>query len=245
MSVTNPAVQAGRLSQFLAEQAGGLRGAAARGSGEAFAGALEQALLEAGFQPGEFRISTPSNGASQIGGARQVTVTFYDGAPEPSRAAAVEEGFPKYDPQLGPRITRQMWTEALLTEDLPADLLRNVQDPSALLRARVERLHQPTEAKVVSDYDGAQAPINPSFLSTRAQAEAVRERLLGLGFDAGEIEEVEISGGPFRTDWAGEERRMYTINGLNVGLILEKYARYPKELADRMMLDELRALTAA
>ncbi len=247
MSISNHTVQASRLSEFLAEQSGVGRAGAARAAGPAFAGALKQVLLEAGFQPGEFRVTVqPAGGPSGTGG-EQVLVTFLDSAPAAAAAPARDAGgeeIPPYDPQLGPRIPREMWTEAMLTEDLPAEVLRNVQDPSDLLNARVGRLRQPTNAKVKSGYDGTETPISPSLLSTRAQAEAVREKLIGLGLDAGEIQEVEVAGGPFATDWAGEERRMYTINGLNVGLILEKYARYPKEQADRMLRDEIGLLTA-
>ncbi len=246
MSVSNNPTQASRLSEFLAEQSGARPSGAARAAGPAFAGALEQALLEAGFRPGEFRVSArPAPGPSGARGA-EVMVTFLESTPA-AAAEPVQDGgggeLPPYDPRLGPRISRDMWTEALLTEDLPAELLRNVQDPADLLRARIERLRQPTNAKVVSGYDGTETPINPSFLSTRAQAEAVREKLIALGLEAGEIQEVEVAGGPFATDWADEERRMYTINGLNVGLILERYAAFPKEYADRMIRDEIRLLT--
>ncbi len=247
MSGFNNTVQSSRLSEFLAQTGPARLSAPPQTVGRDFTSMLERALAEAGFSPGEYRVTVESSGGRTGGPGPRVTVTFFETAPGRNGAAengAGEAGQPSYDPSTGPRISRDMWTEAMLTEDLPAELLRNVQDPSELLRARLERLQQPTEAKVVSDYDGSEAPINPSLLSTLAQAEAVRERLINLGLAAGEIQEVEVSGGPFRTEWGGEERRMYTINGLNVGLILEKYARYPKEYADQMMLDEIRLLTA-
>ena len=50
---------------------------------------------------------------------------------------------PPYDPKVGPRITRDMWTQEMLTRDLPADLLRNIVEPAAFLNARVRAAHTP------------------------------------------------------------------------------------------------------
>ncbi len=152
---------------------------------------------------------------------------------EDSSTSALE-----YDPHRGPQITKDMWTEEMLTGDLSADLLKNMKDPSAFLTARLEAIQRPTDAKLMHLYDGSSSGVNASFLSTRAQAEAVRDRLLSLGIDVGEIEEVGAGGGPFAMDWGTEDRRMYAINGLNVGLIVEKYSRHTVERADQMILDQ-------
>ena len=85
---------------------------------------------------------------------------------------------------------------------------------------------------------GNEQPINPAHLATREQAEAMLRRLQELGLDVHEIEEIQYSSGPFRLEFRGDDRRMYMIAGMNVGLLLERYARYTKQEADRMTLEE-------
>jgi len=65
----------------------------------------------------------------------------------------------------------------------------------------------------------------------------VAERLQELGVDAGEINEADISGGPFGIDWGQESRRLYHVGTWNVGLVTELYAKYPVGLANQMILD--------
>jgi hypothetical protein len=144
----------------------------------------------------------------------------------------------EYDPSRGPQITKDMWTEEMLTGELTADLLKNIQDPAAFLTARLEAVQRKTDATVVSEYDGSSSSVNPSLLSTLDQAAEIRDRLISLGLDVGEIEEIEVNGGPFSTDWGTEDRRMYVIDGMSVGLIVEKYARNTVERADQMILDQ-------
>ena len=40
-------------------------------------------------------------------------------------------------------------------------------------------------------------------------------------------------------NWGSEDRRVYTINGLGVGLLIEKYARHTSEVANQLIRDEL------
>jgi hypothetical protein len=222
------------LSSFLAESAAGSARTNAGGSASEFASSLRKALGELGVQGAEVHLT---GGPAVAGGANgfQFTVTVPGGSEGPVESAALAAS--AYDPLAGPQITREMWTEELLTGDLPNDVYMNVRDKAALMEARVERAHNPTGAVVRGDHDGSASPLNGSFLSTRQQAEEVRERLVSLGLDAGEIKEIGM-GGPFSVDWGSESRRQYTISGFNVGLVLERYAKYPKELADRMMIDQ-------
>jgi len=125
----------------------------------------------------------------------------------------------------------------MLTEDVSEELLRNMTDPAGFLNARLARLRQPTTARVLNGYDGSSTPLNPAQLSTREQAERVAERLQELGVDAGEINEADISGGPFGIDWGQESRRLYHVGTWNVGLVTELYAKYPVGLANQMILD--------
>jgi hypothetical protein len=73
------------------------------------------------------------------------------------------------------------------------------------------------------------------------QAEAMLARLEALGLDLGGIEEVAFGSGPFAIDYQGETRRSYLIGGMNVGMLVERYAKYPVEVADRITLDECSA----
>jgi hypothetical protein len=129
----------------------------------------------------------------------------------------------------------------MLTGDLSPEALRSVTSPSEFLKARLAEVRRPTGANVTSGHDGAATPLNASFLSTREQAEQMQRRLADLGLTGLEIEEMNLNGGPFQVDWGGEDRRIYTVGGLCVGLLIEKYARNTAESADRMVLDQFRA----
>jgi hypothetical protein len=146
---------------------------------------------------------------------------------------------PPYDPRIGPQITNDMWTEEMLTGELTADQLRNVVDPAGFLNARLAKVQKPTNAHWIDTMTGRRTPVNPSHLSTREQAEAMLERLRKLGLKDGEIVEIRPENPFSRIDYVDDPRRHYHIEGLNVGLLVERYAKYPKETADQMTIAEL------
>jgi hypothetical protein len=83
------------------------------------------------------------------------------------------------------------------------------------------------------------------MLATRAEAEAMLERLRGLGITPGAIGESHAGGGFYEVDWGGEDRRLFDIGGMCVGLLLERYARNPREFADQMTLEEWNGMVSA
>ncbi|MEZ5403567.1 MAG: hypothetical protein R2729_28060 [Bryobacteraceae bacterium] len=144
---------------------------------------------------------------------------------------------PAYDPRKGPQITNDMWTDEMLTGDLSENQLRNMVDPAGFLNARVERLRRPTTA-VFRNSNGSVSPVNVQQMSTRDDAEAMLVRLRALGLPVGEIVQPSMSN-PFSfLDYGDDPRRHFEIAGMNVGLLLERYAKYPREAADRMTLAE-------
>lgn len=146
----------------------------------------------------------------------------------------------QHEPLTNPphKLTRGQYSQEMLTGDLTAEMLSQVADPVDLIQARLEAIRKPTPAVVVNMASGNEQPINPAHLATREQAEAMLRRLQELGLDVHEIEEIQYSSGPFRLEFRGDDRRMYMIAGMNVGLLLERYARYTKQEADRMTLEE-------
>jgi hypothetical protein len=102
----------------------------------------------------------------------------------------------------------------------------------------------PTNARILDASNGSSQPLNASQLSTREQADAMLERLRDLGIDAGEVQESQIGGGPFQVDYADDDRRFLHIGGMNVGLLLQRYARYTVEFANTQTLDEWTKATA-
>ena len=131
-------------------------------------------------------------------------------------------------------ITKDSWAEHnLLSEDLSAETLHRVVDPAALLNARLEAVRSPTDAQVLDDNGGPAQGINSSGLSTLEQAETMLARLKTLGIDAGEIVDLELRG-PYRMSFGSDARRYYLIDGHNVGHLIERYAKMPVEVADRM-----------
>ncbi len=149
------------------------------------------------------------------------------------------------DPFPGPSITQKDWTKELLTGDLPIATLRKVQDPAALLNARVKLLEKPTKAKITDSHSGRAWSLNPAVLSTMEQALQMKQRLKDLGIDAGAIKESVPKSGPIGIDYSGDDRRIYQIGELNVGLLLHCYAKNPKEFADQRILDEWKVMSAA
>ncbi len=83
----------------------------------------------------------------------------------------------------------------------------------------------PTPA-VVRHPDRGASPLNPVMLSTREEAEALRQELGGESV----VENTMSEAGPFRVDWQGERRRMWLVRignqYYNVGLLLARKYRY-------------------
>ena len=134
------------------------------------------------------------------------------------------------------------WSEDLLTGRITGEQLRSVDNPNALIRARNAALRSPTDAKVLDTITGTTGLLNSELLATREQAEQVRQWLLDAGIEAGDIYEDQPGGGPYQAQWGSESRRMYAIGGMNVGLILQRFAAHGREYAERMMVDEWRCL---
>ncbi len=143
-----------------------------------------------------------------------------------------------------PRIRPGAYTEEMLTETFDAEFLHEVEDPADFVNARLKRLAQPTPAAVRGALGAGPQPLNPAHLTTASQAEAMRNRLRALGLPAEQITAATLEG-PFAIDWGGEERRPYQIGPMNAGALLSLYAVYPTEVADQMVLDEWRRLSAA
>ena len=139
----------------------------------------------------------------------------------------------------GPQITPDRYTRDLLLNPISADTLRDVVDPAGLMNARLALLQIPTQAVWRSAFTGAVTPVNASHLSTNQMAVAMRDYLRGLGVAVGEVNEQRPENVASRIDYAGDPRRHFTIGDLNVGLLYERYAKYPKEVADQMTLAEL------
>lgn len=146
--------------------------------------------------------------------------------------------------QPGPRIRPGAYTEEMLTQTFEAEFLRDVQDPADFVHARLERLHQPTPAMVRAPGDLPPQPLNPAHLATAQQAEAMLDRLRGLGLPVEEVTAATLEG-PFAIDYSDDPRRAYQIGSMNVGALLSLYATYPVEVADQMVLDEWRRISAA
>jgi hypothetical protein len=162
-------------------------------------------------------------------------------APEPKTYVTI----PPYDPRIGPQITKAMWTEEMLTGELTADQLRNVVDPAGFLNARLAKVQRPTKAHWIDSLTGRQSPVNPSHMSTREQAEAMLQRLNRLGLRDGSVIELRPENAFSRIDYVDDDRRHLYIGGLNVGLLRERYAKYPVETANQMTIAELHSAEAA
>ena len=250
MSVASPrATQGSCLAQYLANEASAGRTARPSRSRSSFEGTLAESMSgpsgsvpAAGARSAAVgsispRLSAASRSASAESQAAGETSGSGGAAAALNPPSEASPGvFPAYDPRRGPTVTREMWTDDMLQGTVSSGELRIVDSPADFLNERLAQVQKPTDATVTSGMGSTS--INPSFLSTMDQAEEIKARLEDLGIDLGEIRECHPAGGPFTVDWATEDRRMYDIGGLNVGLIVERYARYPKEFADQMMLDQ-------
>jgi hypothetical protein len=97
---------------------------------------------------------------------------------------------------------------------------------------------RPTDAKVYGT-DGSAVPLNPRQMSSYAEAEAAAAILKRLGARNTDIEQ-QVYGGMFRTDFGQDDRRLYDIHGMNIGLILETYLRNPSTVADQTIGRDLK-----
>lgn len=146
---------------------------------------------------------------------------------------------PPYDPKVGP-IIKAPYTDEMLDGELTVDQLRNVVDPAGFLNARLARVQKPTKAHWVDNLTGRTSPANPSYMSTAEQAAAMLARLQRLGLRDGRIFELRPENAFSRIDYADDPRRhWYVGGGLNVGLLVERYAKYPVETANQMTVAEL------
>ena len=245
----------GSIAELLSETGPGARANASPSFGEQFSSALARSLNEVGISPNQVQVTVQkaARPPSEAGPREhRFLVTFQAplAAVESSEDSAGAAGastseVPPYDPALGPRITRDMWTPEMLTGELAAEFLRNVVNPADFMNARLAAVQKPTNACIKDASGGASQPLNPSILSTREQAEAMADRLANLGINAGDIEEVTPATGPFSIDYAGDDRRCFHIGVMNVGALVERYAKYPVEFADTLTLGEWNGREAA
>jgi hypothetical protein len=77
-------------------------------------------------------------------------------------------------------------------------------------------------------------------MSTREDAEAVLVRLRSLGYTGEGVVERRPENAFSRVEYGADPRRHFEIGPFNAGLLLERYAKYPRETADQMTLAELR-----
>lgn len=261
LSPTSETSRGSSIAEFLSENAPRQPGGNPSPLGDQFSSVLTKTLQDLGFSADQIHVTVRETGQAPTEGAttpgRQFLVTFrappavLDGAeasaatasPVPGNISAAPETetpseIPPYDPKVGPRITRDMWTQEMLTGDLPAELLRNVVEPAAFLNARVRAALNPTNAHIVSGSDGDSQPLNAVLLSTREQADTMLERLRDLGISPGEVQESEPGGGPFQVDYSGDSRRFFHIGGMNVGLLMQRYAGHVVEYADSLTIEE-------
>lgn len=130
-----------------------------------------------------------------------------------------------------------MWTQDMLTRPFSGEVLQGMADPSAFLQARFDVLNQSTSARVVNMSDGSAQSLNAAQMSTLEQAQALAAHLRTLGI-SGDVVEIRPGGGPFSVDYGDDPRRHWHIGHRNVGLLLQRYAQYPMEMADQMTLAE-------
>jgi hypothetical protein len=245
----SPTYQYSRLAAaFGASAEGRTQGLARRGSKE-FLSELKE-TLGARLQ----KSRTPSRSGA-LATARLSAVPFSPtvssrgsasaASPAPSSSAGRAPKALRYDPNVGPTIGPEDYTDEMLESIFfDAELLRTMRDPAGFMQARLARLAQPTPAVVRGPGGLNPQPLNPDYLSTRAQAQAMLEHLRELGIDAEGITESSFTGGPFWHDWGSEQRRPYEVAGMNVGALLRWYAVYPREVADEMVLAQWRRLSA-
>jgi hypothetical protein len=103
-------------------------------------------------------------------------------------------------------------------------------------------LNRPTPAYVVNITNGERQPLNPQQMSTVQGVGFAYQQLERLGYGGPNVAANTTfpTSGPFRIDYAGDDRQHWDIDGMNVGLIQQLYANNPKEVADRMLADNMK-----
>ncbi len=192
-----------------------------------------------------FAVGTPPEPEASSAASRR-TEAMFDGMQNRQLASQSPAGgsgglrtIPPFDPTRGPQVTNDMWTDEMLSGEVTADQLRNIVDPAAFLNARLERRQRPTEACWVSTISGARQSVNPSQMSTADDAAAMLQRLRALGYTGAGVNEQRPENPFSRIEYGSDPRRHFHVGDFNVGLLLERYAKYPKEEADRMTMAEM------
>lgn len=105
-----------------------------------------------------------------------------------------------------------------------------------------DEVNRPTPASVVNITNGERQPLNPAQMSGEQGVAFVQQRLAALGFQGSLTagNSTSPSTGPFRIDYAGDDRRHWDIGGMNVGLVMSLYANNPPEVADRMLAADMK-----
>lgn len=123
---------------------------------------------------------------------------------------------------------------------ITSEQLKNIKDPEAFFKSRNEALFPPTSAKVDNHYDGTSQPLNQKQLATPEQAQYWSNYLSKLTEQSFPVNEVEYKTGPFALNYGNDPRRQLQVGNFNVGSIMQIYANNPKEVADRMMIDQMK-----
>jgi hypothetical protein len=108
-------------------------------------------------------------------------------------------------------------------------------DPQSIANAvnsQLSMIRQPSSA-TVQDENGISRPMPGSLLSSPEQAQAAVQLFAGLGFPDQEVDEQTPDSGA-TVDYGSEQRRTYAVGNQNVGLLMERYAMYPRDVADQM-----------
>lgn len=123
---------------------------------------------------------------------------------------------------------------SVLFNVLTSAQLEKVEDPAYLLNKRVEAQQPPTKAFWVdAQTKRVQAPVNPQSLATFEQSKIIARRLGDLGFVANDYE-MKMENPFSYVDFNGDTRRFYYVGPFQVGALVNRYAKYPKETADAM-----------
>ncbi len=224
--------------RFRAGQGGGQAGQAQVAQPSASAQERNfETMFEAAMRKAEFQQQTPFGDGMRTGQVSGPAVSTNPQRLTPAGPAPI----PAYNPKVGPVITPAMWTSEMMTMPMTHELLANQVDPAAFINARKAMLNKPTDAQVVSLYNGSTTPLSPQAMATMEQAEGMRNYLVQqLGMSPTDLTD-QSPVGAYRVEWGNDPRRLVGIGPLSVGALLARYATTPKELADQQTRDELRA----
>ena len=196
---------------------------------------LENAGKKAGLSPESIQVDvreTESGGQNPALEGRQFVITFLPETANATGTTAADET----PSGVG------TWKD-MLDGNLTQATLNRTSDPTSLLNERLAAVQGASTAYIRNTFDGSSQSLNSSWLSSRDQADAMLDKLNGLGANAEGVEELQMSSGLFGIDYA-DDRRSFLVNGMNVQMLMERYAKYPVEVADQMTRDELAATAA-